>query len=719
VKNSMQLLHRLPGRVRVRIGKGLGSAARIESNCRRLPQVYAANYTEQTGTLLLYYNASFSEYKVLLHVKEILSDYNRTADQLDCKKSETAALPSKILKNILAITVYATEHFLIPTRKTEQSVLRRLISPTVLALLFASKQIIRSGVESITATRQVNATTLTAVAILAAAFKGKAGSALIIVTLSNFGEMLTEYTANKTRNYITSMLKLDVPYVWRVENDGNERRVHINTLVPGDTIAVFIGEKISVDGIIVQGMGAVDESSLTGEFMPRELLKGSRVYAGSILKSGQIQIQADRVGDDTAVTRMIKLIELAQSRRAPIQSQADKMAQSLVPVSLAMAVVVYALTKDWSRVMNMLFIDYACGLTLSTTTAISAAIGKAAKHGILIKGGQYIELLSEVDTLVFDKTGTLTEGRPVIRNIYNFNNYTQEEIIRYAASAEEHSSHPFADAFLQYAKEQKLSIPEHGEVLNILGRGIQAEVDGSTVLVGNDLLMLEHQVELGLRQTEDLQTAADEATIYVACNGKLMGMISVHDPVRVGMSRTINQLRRQGIDEIILLTGDKKQTASHISSKLFFDNYHAELLPEDKANLIKSYRQAGSRVMMVGDGINDAPALAHADVGVTLGGKRTDLAMEASDVIIIGDDPLQLPIMIRLSQQTMKTIRQNFLTTIMVNSIAMMLGAMGSITPVLAALIHNATTIGVVLNSSKLIFIKLPSNGNATLRKRR
>jgi len=369
--------------------------------------------------------------------------------------------------------------------------------------------------------------------------------------------------------------------------------------------------------------------------------------------------------------------------------------------------------------MNMLFIDYACGLTLSTTTAISAAIGKAAKHGILIKGGQYIEWLSGVDTVVFDKTGTLTEGKPVIRNIYYFNNHTKEDVIRYAASAEEHSSHPLAGTILQYAREQQISIPGHGEVLNILGRGIQAEIDGNTVLVGSDQLMKEKLVDLSSRQTEELRAAADEAMIYVACNGRLMGMISVHDPVRAGMNRTINQLRRQGIDEIILLTGDKKRLASHISNKLFFDNYHAELLPEDKANLIKWYRQGGSRVMMVGDGINDAPALAYADVGVTLGGRRTDMAMEASDIIIIGDDPLQLPTLIRLAHQTMKTIRQNFLTTIMVNSIAMMLGAMGTITPVQAALIHNATTIGVVVNSSKIIFVKLAGNGNATLRERR
>ncbi len=719
MKRSIHLLHHLPGRVRLQVGKDLGRAALIESKCRTLPPVYAAGYTEQTGTLLLYYDPLYPRSRVTLWVKELFSNCKETAELCDNRENGSLTLPSEIFKNTLAIVVYAIERTLMLTRKAEASGLRRFLNPTVLALLFASKQVIRSGLDSIMITKQVNAITLTAVAVLAAAVKGKAGSALIIVTLSNLGEILTHYTANKTRSYISRMLKLDVPYVWRVEKDGNEHSVHISSVVPGETIAVFIGEKISVDGCVTNGLGTVDESSLTGEFMPREVAKGSNVYAGSILKSGYIQILAERVGDDTAITRMLTLIEQAQSRRAPIQSQADKMAQSLVPVSFVMAAAVYALTKDWSRVMNMLFIDYACGLTLSTTTAISAAIGKAAKHGILIKGGQYVEWLSEVDTVVFDKTGTITEGRPVIRNILYFHNYTEEDVIRYAASAEEHSSHPLAGTILQYAKEQQLSIPKHGEVLNILGRGIQAEIDGNTVLVGSDLLMKEKQVDLGFRQAEELKAAADEAMIYVACNYKLMGIISVHDPVRAGMNRTINQLRRQGIDEIILLTGDKKRLASHISNKLFLDNYHAELLPEDKANLIKWYRHGGSRVMMVGDGINDAPALAYADMGVTLGGRRTDMAMEASDIIIIGDDPLQLPTLIRLAQHTMKTIRQNFLTTIMVNSVAMMLGAMGTITPVQAALIHNATTIGVLVNSSKIIFVKLPGNGNTSLRERR
>jgi len=310
----------------MRIGKDLGHAVLIESKCRRLPQVYAASYTEQTGTLLLYYDPLFPGSRVMLWVKELFSNCKETAELCDYGKNGSLALSSEIFKNMLAIVVYAVERTLTPARKAEESGLRRLLNPTVLALLFAAKQVIRSGIDSMMITKQVNAITLTAVAVLAAAVKGKAGSALIIVTLSNLGEILTQYTANKTRSYITRMLKLDVPYVWRVEKDGNERSVHISSVVPGETIAVFIGEKISVDGYVTYGLGTVDESSLTGEFMPREVVKGSRVYAGSILKSGYIQIQAERVGDDTAITRMIKLIEQAHNRRAPIQSQADKMA---------------------------------------------------------------------------------------------------------------------------------------------------------------------------------------------------------------------------------------------------------------------------------------------------------------------------------------------------------------------------------------------------------
>jgi cation-transporting P-type ATPase C len=597
--------------------------------------------------------------------------------------------------------------YLLMSRTTRMG-LAKLLNVPALTALYVSSGIIRNGLISVLRKGRFNADTLTTTAILASILKGKPGSGLIIVIMSTISELLTEYTAERTRNYVTGMLKLNVPFAWLVEEGGKEKKVPIETIKPGNTVSVFLGEKISVDGLIAEGAGAVDESSITGEYMPKEVMHGSYVYAGSILKSGHVKIIVRHVGDSTAITRIIKLIEEAQSKQAPIQSYADRMSETLVPVSFLMAGIVYVITKDWNRVLNMLFIDFSCGLKLSTATAISASIGKAAKHGILIKGGQYIERLARVDTIVLDKTGTVTEGRPTVKKVVPLNGFTEQDVIRYAASAEEHSSHPIADSIIRAAKSWEVEIPEHGRMETMVGRGIKAEIEGKLILVGSYALMQELQVDLSAMESrQDRTILQGDNVVYVASEGQIIGIVSIHDPIRSGMKRATNRLRRYDIDEIIMLTGDKKQTAQKIADYLSLDSYYAEVMPAEKAEFIKRYRQKGASVMMVGDGINDAPALAYADVGVTMGGKRTDIAVEASDVTITSDDPLTLPAVLHLSRNTMRTIHQNFLATIIVNSIAIMLGALGTITPVVGAVIHNTATISVVLNSSKVLLMEI------------
>ncbi|OEH85237.1 hypothetical protein BHU72_06435 [Desulfuribacillus stibiiarsenatis] len=701
--------HVLPGRVRFKVLFPVASSIELERFVEKIPYIRSIRFTQETNSLLVYFDSKVAIKQLFIDVQHVVKLFwkdqkRKLVSESTNQSAETSAAIKKEISRIgIAVGAFVIERYFFPT--SMQPGLSRLAHPATLAMLYAAGDIIKNGFKSLFVDKRITADTLTASAVLAAAIKGRPSSALTIVILSSVGELLTEYTANRTRNHITNMLKVDVPFVWRVDEYGKELKVPIETVQPGDTIAVFIGEKISVDGTIVGGMGSVDESSMTGEFIPKEVAEGSYVYAGSILKAGQIRIKVKHVGDGTAITRIIKLIEEAQSKQAPIQSFADKMSQSLVPVSFAMAGIVYFITRDWNRVMNMLFIDYACGLKLSTATAISASIGKAAKQGILVKGGQYIERLSNIDTVIFDKTGTITEGEPTIKQVYAFNGYTDREVIRFAASAEEHSSHPIASAIVNQAKIWNEEIPNHGEVETIVGRGIRSEIQGREILIGSDSFMTESGIDMSVLHSEqgaDVRQKEDNL-VFVGCDKKLMGVISIYDPVRFGMKRTINQLRRQGIDEIVLLTGDKKHNAQKISSNLFLDNYFAEALPEDKANIVKKYHHKGNTVMMVGDGINDAPALAYADIGVTLGGKRTDIAVEACDVIITGDDPLTLPTVIRLAQKTMNVIHQNFLATIVINSFAMLLGAAGTITPVVAAVIHNAATIGVVLNSSKIL----------------
>jgi cation-transporting P-type ATPase C len=708
MNDQIRLIHSLPGRTRILITIPHKSAAWIEARFRLIPFIYSAIYNEKSNSLLIYHDASISWKDIARYIKKRFMEYQRPIRKGE-KKGQVQVRKHIVDLGLASIALFL-DTFLF--RRAMGIGLARLINFPALTALYVSSNIIQSGLDSIFRDRRANADTLTMTAIFASILKGKPGSALTIVIMSSISELLTEYTAERTRNYVTNMLKLDVPFAWLVEEGKKEKKVPIERIQAGDTISVFLGEKISVDGIIVEGEGAIDESSMTGEYMPREVYQGSYVYAGSILKTGHIKIKVKHVGDSTAATRIIKLIEEAQSKQAPIQSYADRISGSLVPVSFLMAGIVYFLTKNWDRVLNMLFIDFSCGLKLSTATAISASIGKAAKHGILIKGGQYIERLARVDTIILDKTGTVTEGRPSVKKVTPFNGFAALDVIRYAASVEEHSSHPIAESIINQANHWEVEIPQHGHIETIVGRGIRAEIEEKMILVGSHSFMLESQVDLSAIEFEK-DTSVQEGdqqgdnAVYVACNGKLIGIVIIHDSIRMGMKRAINQLRRYEIDEIVMLTGDKKQTAHKISNDLLLDSYYAEALPVEKAEYVKCYRQKGASVMMVGDGINDAPALAYADVGVTMGGKRTDIAVEASDVTITSDDPLTIPAVINLSRKTMKVINQNFLATVLVNSVAILLGALGTITPVVGAVIHNAATISVVLNSSKILLMEI------------
>ncbi len=434
--------------------------------------------------------------------------------------------------------------------------------------------------------------------------------------------------------------------------------------------------------------------------------KDSPVYAGSVVEAGELVIAVEKVGKDTSLAHIVHLVEEAQSRKAPVQNFADQMANFLVPVSFLGAAIVYGATRDWQRVLNLLFIDFSCGLKLSTATAISAAISAAAKRGILVKGGNYIEALAETDTVVLDKTGTLTVGIPQISFTRTAKGVDEKEMILLAASAEQHSVHPLAVAIQKYVKEHGWTTPQHTDSKTIVARGMLAEVPdfetykGGTIRVGSKKFL----AESGVKDTEGLidSSLAGKNLLYVARGTKLLGVIGIEDPIRPAMKKTLNQMRRYGIDEIVMLTGDSKAVAAKVAQDMDIDAYHAEILPEDKSNYVNKLKQRGT-VMMVGDGINDAPALAFADVGVSLGGRQTDIAAESSAVTIHGEDPARLMEALELGRRTMRLVHQNFMATILVNSAAMLLGALGRISPLYAAIIHNTATLAVVLNSCRIL----------------
>ncbi|WP_296826187.1 cation-translocating P-type ATPase [uncultured Megasphaera sp.] len=575
--------------------------------------------------------------------------------------------------------------------------------------LYIARRYIKSGILGLVKDHQANADTLTATAVAASVLSGKPESSLTLLALSNGAEMMTEYAAERARRQISGLLKLDQRDVWIIEN-GRERKVPVESLKRGDLIAVHLGEKICVDGTVVDGNAAVNQASITGESNPAIKQEKSAVYAGSVIEAGDLVIRVEKVGADTSLAQIIHLVEEAQTRRAPVQNFADKMANLLVPISFIGAAIVYGATKDWQRVLNLLFIDFSCGLKLSTATAISAAIGVAARKGILIKGGNYIENLAEIDTVVLDKTGTITMGVPQIDHIETVEGVNDKEMILLAASAEMHSVHPLAVAVQKYVNAKGWQTPSHDSSETVVARGMKAVVPsfetypGGNVLVGSRRFMTEEGVE-GM-------PAADNKTwgknlLYIARDGQYLGFLTIQDPIRPGMKKTLNRMRRLGIDEVVMLTGDSKDVAAEVAHDMDIDSYHAEILPEEKANYVMKMQKRGN-VMMVGDGINDAPALAFSDIGVSLGGNKTDIAAESAAITIRSEDPAKLYDALHIGRETMRAINQNFTATIAVNSAAMLLGALGKISPLWAAVIHNTATLAVVLNSVRILGPSMP-----------
>lgn len=666
------------------------------SRLRALPSVRSA-FINAENELLLHYDNAAASALIIRHLKKL--ENFKLAD-------ENERMIAEYKKNaVISLASFAVLQFL---KKQFPAVFLSLVPLRKALVLFIARKIIADGIKGAWNKKSPNADSLTATAVLASILGNKPESSLTLLALSNFAEMLTLGAAEKARKHISSLLSLDEQFVWRVDALGRESRVRLEEVKKGDKLAVHLGEKICVDGVINFGTAAIDQSSITGESIPVVKDTGSLVYAGTVVQSGQIEVIVEKVGNDTSISQILHLVEEAQTRKAPVQNFADKMANMLIPLSFISALLVYGVTRDWQRVLNMLFIDFSCGLKLSTATAISAAIGVAAKKGILIKGGNYIESLANIDTVLLDKTGTITVGMPQIFQVITYQDVSEKEVLLLAASAEMHSMHPLALAIQDYVKNADWEVPQHSYAKTIVARGMMAEVlsndevQGGEILVGSKRFLYEHGIELVSDAEEDTPGINK---IYIARDNNLIGQIYITDVIRPTMKRTINQLRRQGIDEIIMLTGDEEKIANHVAVNLGLDSYHAELLPQDKAGLINKM-QNKHRILMVGDGINDAPALAFADVGVAMGGRRTDIAVASSAITINSDDPLKLSEAICLGRQTMHLVQQNFTATLTINSMAMLLGALGKINPLVAALIHNAATIGVVLNSTRLLLPK-------------
>lgn len=728
---ACEIVHRIRGRIRIKSKafKYIGASLKteIEKQLVQVRYIKSVEISLITGTILIYFeDVSLSEQNLINLIQNTLNSHifeickNEKIEKsskyvIERKLQEES--PSEIIKKIITTAgLLGYNLFFKSKQEVVTTGIRRFLNYNTLSTLALAMPVLKNGINSLVKNKRPNADTLSSSAIISSILLGKESAALTIMFLEEVSELLTVYTMEKTRGAIKDMLSVGESYVWKEISEDNVKRVPIEEIQKDDIIVVQTGEKISVDGKIVKGEALIDQSSITGEYMPLKKAEGETVYAGTIVKNGNISILAEKVGDDRTVSRIIKLVEDANFNKADIQNYADTFSAQLIPLNFILAGIVYASTRSITKAMSMLVIDYSCGIRLSTAVAFSAAINTAAKNGILVKGSNFIEELSKAETVIFDKTGTITEGKPKVQSIEVFdNNMSENEMIGLAGAAEEQSSHPLATAIMTEIKDRGIEIPKHSKIKTVVSRGVETKVgkgkEAKVIRVGSKKYMLENNVNLTAAiDAERGIISRGEIGLYIAQDDKIIGLIGVSDPPRENIKKAINRLRNYGVDDIVLLTGDLRQQAETIASRMSIDRYESELLPEDKAKNILKFQSKGSNVIMIGDGVNDAPALSYANVGVALGSTRTDVAMEAADITITQDNPLLVPGVIGLSKSTVKTIKENFAMVIGLNTFALVLGATGILAPIYASVLHNSTTILVVLNSLKLLKYDIKTN---------
>lgn len=544
-------------------------------------------------------------------------------------------------------------------------------------------------------------------------------SAAMILALITLGKYLEARSKGKTSEALSKLMDL-APKTAIVIRDGKETEIPVDEVVIDDIIVVRPGQSIPVDGVITEGSTAIDQAAITGESIPVEKLVGDKVIAATINKTGYFKFKAEKVGDDTTLAQIIKLVEDASASKAPIAKLADKISGIFVPIVIVIAIVAtvvwlllgYSFTFAMSIGIAILVISCPCALGLATPVAIMVGTGKGAQNGILVKSAEALETLHTIETIVLDKTGTVTEGKPRVTDVFPANGISEKELIKIAASIEKPSEHPLAEAIIEKADELQIETVKIDEFQAVSGRGIEATIDGTTYIAGNMAYMKEHNIQVDiLSEQSDVLANEGKTPLYFANKDYLMGMIAVADVVKPTSFEAIERLKSMGID-VIMLTGDNKKTAEAIKNYLHIDKVIAEVLPQDKEREIRKIQESGKRVAMVGDGINDAPALAKSDVGIAIGA-GTDIAIESADIVLMKNDLLDAVTAIKLSKATIKNIKENLFWAFFYNVLGIPLAAgifylsLGiKLNPMIGAAAMSISSVFVVSNALRLRFFK-------------
>lgn len=551
--------------------------------------------------------------------------------------------------------------------------------------------------------RQVISHTLMSLGVIAALAVGQWATAVVVVFFMRVGDYAERFTTERARRAVRDLTAL-APKTARVERGGREEEAPLSEVLPGDIVVVRPGESIPVDGDVLAGQATVDQSAITGESMPVEAGPGAHVYAATIARLGHLRVRATHVGPDTTFGRVIKMVEEAEAHRADVQRIADRFSAYYLPVVAGIAALTLLFRRDPLATAAVLVVACSCSFALATPIAMLASIGAGARRGLMIKGGRYLELLARADVLLIDKTGTLTLGKPRLTDVIALKGLSEGEVLALAASAERYSEHPLAEAVRAAAVDRGVPLVDPHDFSARPGVGVQARVDGREVLVGSRRMLAEAVPSLaGAELASGARLEAEGKTLlYVARDGELVGVVAAADTLRPEVPAALAEVRGLGVRCVELLTGDNERTAANLAGRLGVQ-YRANLLPEDKIRIVREYQAQGHTVVMVGDGVNDAPALAQADVGIAMGAAGTDIAIEAAHIALMREEWTLVPQVLRIAQRTMRVVVMNLGFTALYNLVGLSLAAFGLLPPILAAAAQSLPDLGILGNSSRLL----------------
>ena len=709
---ALTLVSDAAGRIRLHAPWFRGDSRRavaIEDAVEQVTGVRAAHAYPRTASIVIWYSPKRCERSELFTAIETAAGVARELVPVRTPRSADIANADVLRMTVggLALALLGIRRYVF-ARPPLLGPSSRLAATGV--TIFTGYPFLRGALRTLRGGRSAGTDLLVSAATIASLVLRENVVALTVLWLLNIGEYLQDLTLRRTRRAIANLLQGNQDTTWVRLADGTEVEMATAELRVGDEVVIHDQVALPIDGVIVDGDAIVDQSAITGENLPVAVSADTRVYAGSVVMRGRLVVRAEAVGSETTIGRIIARVEEAQHDRAAIQTVGESFSRRFVPASFLLSAATLLVTRDVRRAMTMLLVACPCAVGLSTPTAISAAIGNGARRGILIKGGSHLEEAGRVDAIVFDKTGTLTIGRPVVTNLVAFHkDWEPEQVLAYAASSEIHSRHPLAEAVIRSTQERHIEIPPHEECEVLVGLGMRTWADGRTLLLGSPSLLRQEKVRVTKKATEWVDTLRrqSETPLLLAVDGKLVGLISLRDEIRPEAVEVLQRLRANGVRRIVMLTGDHPDAAAAVAERLGITEWRAEVLPDDKLEMVRLLRDEGHTVAMVGDGVNDAPALAEADIGIAMGLGGTDVAVETADVALASDDLSRLLDVRDLGGRAVDVIRQNYAMAIAVNAIGLVIGAGGALSPVLAAVLHNASSVAVVANSSRLIRYQL------------